>query len=69
VTKVDLTVRGDVRRLRLAKGDRVVVTIAAVLSPAMLALTRQQLEEMFPKNEVLILSAGARLNVVEGKGA
>lgn len=63
--KVELLVRGDIRKLHLEPGDRVVITVNDYLTSDTVKNMRQQLELMFPKNRVIFMVGGARLNVVK----
>lgn len=65
--KVELLVRGDIRRLKLVKGDKVVVTVNDYLTADTVKEMRRQLELVFPKNRVIFMVGGARLNVVSGE--
>jgi hypothetical protein len=62
--KIELLVRGDIRRLHLEPGDRVVITVNDYLTADTVKQMRKQLELMFPKNRVIFMVGGARLNVV-----
>lgn len=62
--KVELLVRGDIRRLHLEPGDKIVVTVSDYLTSDTIKNMRRQLELMFPKNRVIFMVGGARLNVV-----
>ena len=63
--KVELTVRGDIRRLNLDPGDKVIVTVKDYLTSDTIKNMRKQLELMFPKNPVVFMVGGARINVVD----
>lgn len=63
--KVELTVRGDIRRLHLDPGDKVIVTVKDYLTSDTIKNMRKQLELMFPKNPVVFMVGGARINVVD----
>lgn len=46
----------EVRRLRLEPGDLVVVSSSTILTGRQLHVLRDQLEERFPDNDVLVLN-------------
>lgn len=57
--KVRLTVSGDVQALKLGPGDKVVVTYHDHrVSRAALVDTREQLQKLFPLNEVIVIGGG-----------
>ena len=68
MTEIELTVRGDIRKLRLEKGDKVVITAKEYLTADTLKEMRRQLEQIFPMNEVVLMVGGSRLNIVSGEG-
>jgi hypothetical protein len=61
--KIELLVRGEIRKLHLEPGDRVIVTVNDYLTSDTVKEMRKQLELMFPKNPVIFMVGGARLNV------
>jgi hypothetical protein len=61
--KIELLVRGEIRKLHLEPGDRVIVTVNDYLTTDTVKQMRKQLELMFPKNQVIFMVGGARLNV------
>lgn len=62
--KVELLVRGDIRKLHLDPGDKVIVTVKDYLTSDTMKQMRKQLELMFPNNQVVFMVGGARINVV-----
>jgi len=56
VGHVKLTVTGDIRRLRLEHGDRVVITFRERLPITAIRDVKKQLETYFPRNEVMIIA-------------
>lgn len=56
--KVDITIHGDVRVVKPAIGDKIVVTMDARLQRDHLVAVREHLQALWPRNEVIIL-AGA----------
>ena len=62
--KVELIVRGEIRKLHLKPGDKVMITVNDYLTESTIKAMRSQLELMFPKNPVVFMVGGARLNVV-----
>jgi hypothetical protein len=61
--KIELLVRGDIRRLHLEPGDRIIVTVNDYLTVDTVKEMRKQLELMFPNNQVIFMVGGARMNV------
>lgn len=54
---VELTIKGDVHVLKLNPGDRLIVSFSErALNRAQLGSVRQQLQNLYPLNEVLVLS-------------
>lgn len=56
---------GDVQRLSLKPGDKVVVTFPCDLSHEQAALIKDALAGRFEGNEVLVLGNGAEVSVLE----
>lgn len=55
VRNVNVTVRGDVRRLQLNQGDRVVACFRERLPLTAIRDVKLALETHFPRNEVLVI--------------
>lgn len=64
--KLELIVRGDIRKLHLKPNDKVIVTVKDYLTSDTMKQMRKQLEQLFPKNQVVFMVGGARINVVSG---
>ena len=64
--KIELSVRGDIRKLHLKPNDKVIVTVKDYLTSDTMKQMRKQLEQLFPKNQVIFMVGGARINVVSG---
>lgn len=67
--KVELLVRGEIRKMHLEKGDKVIITVNDYLTADTVKQMRKQLEYMFPKNQVVFMVGGARINVVRDESA
>lgn len=63
--KIELIVRGDIRKMHLEPGDKVIVTVKDYLTSDTIKNMRKQLELMFPQNPVIFMVGGARINVVK----
>lgn len=62
---IELTVRGDIKVLRLAPGDKVVVEFPDRVPGAAVREVRERLQQMFPFNEVVVIASG-ELTIVRG---
>lgn len=61
---MSLVDENTVRRLRLAPGDVLVVSLPTVLSPAEATRLCEQVQGAFPGRRCLVLTGGADLTVV-----
>lgn len=62
---IELTVRGEIRKLHLEPGDKVIVTVKDYLTSDTIKNMRRQLELMFPQNRIVFMVGGARLDIVK----
>lgn len=53
-----MTVQGDVRRLQVKPGDRVLVTFSDRLDRNAVQTVKEQIQTLFPRNEVVVLCGG-----------
>lgn len=56
--RVELTVKGDVRVLRVRPGDKILIEFRDRVSGAAMADVRERLQAMFPTNEVVVVAGG-----------
>ena len=61
---VELTIKGDVERLALNPGDRVVVRVKQILHEEQMRYLRQLTEAQFPDHSVIVLDGGIELNAL-----
>ena len=52
----EFTIKGDIQKLRLKKGDYVIIKVKSEsISQELTALINQQARELFPDNKVVVL--------------
>ncbi len=63
---IELTIKGDIKKLRLKEGDVIVVKFKDEADEATMRYANRQLREMFPKNQTIIFPHNIDISV---KGA
>jgi len=62
---VEVEVKGDIRVLKVNPGDRIVVTFRErTLSRDRIGAVQQQLQKLFPLNEVLIMAGVEDVRII-----
>ena len=63
-TEVRVTIAGDVQRLALQPGDKLLFTTSDRLTPEDANVVTRELERLFPGHEAVIISGPANLKVM-----
>lgn len=63
---VEITYKGDVKRLELAMGDKLLICFDERLPRQHILDVRENLQQLFPRNEVLVLAGVGAVAIIPG---
>lgn len=63
MTKVELKITGEIQKLHLEPGDKIIVSLDRHIPVEAAERLQEQLLEIFPEHESYILARGLRLSV------